>query len=114
MESGSSCQSPRITKAMTSPLSRLAPMLAHRVWPVKHHWAAGRRDARAVGSGARSAKLAVTDAAEKGVPFGLSKSQHESFRILAVADPHDAPVKARHLDAVSVRETKRALHPVRA
>src|ERR1700751_2727427 len=114
MESGSSCQSPRITKAMTSPLSRLAPMLAHRVWPVKRHWAAAQGDAAAVGSGAGPLKLAGTDAAEEGMPFGLSKSQHKPFRILAVADTHGAPVKARHLDAVSVRETKRALHPVRA
>jgi hypothetical protein len=89
-------------------------MLAHRVWPVKRHWAAGRRDAAAAGSGAWTVKLAVTDAAEEGVPFGLSKSQYQPFRILAVADTDGAPVKARHLDAVSVRETKRALHPVRA
>jgi hypothetical protein len=89
-------------------------MLAHHVWPVKRHWAAGRRDAAAAGSGAWTVELAVTDATEEGVPFGLSKSQYQPFRILAVADTDGAPVKARHLDAVSVRETERALHPVRA
>lgn len=58
-------------------------------------------------------ELAVSRAAEEGVPFVGREPQYRPPGVPAVAKADGATRQARHLNAVAVGETQRALNPVR-
>jgi hypothetical protein len=62
---------------------------------------------------AEAVEFSVSYAAEKCVPFVRGKTENRPPGIPAVADTDLVIGQARHLDAVAVGETQRALNPVR-
>ena len=70
----------------------------------------GRSAARALA--AEAVELPVSHAAEKIMPLVWRELQDRPVGVPAVADADLAAWQARHLDAVSVGVTQRALYPV--
>src|SRR5260370_5422433 len=62
---------------------------------------------------AETVEFSVACASEKRMPFVRRKSKNRPFGVPAVANADAAIGQARHLDAVAVGETQRALNPVR-
>jgi len=62
---------------------------------------------------AETIEFSVSCASEKRMPFIRCKSENRPLRVPAVADTDLAIGQVRHLDAVAVGETQRALNPVR-
>jgi hypothetical protein len=62
---------------------------------------------------AKTIEFSVSYAAEKCVPFVRRESENQSFGVPAVANADSTIGHARHLDAIAVGETQRALNPVR-
>jgi hypothetical protein len=63
---------------------------------------------------AETVEFSVSCASEKSMPFVRSKSENGPLGVPAVAYTDLATGQARDLDAVTVRETQRALDPVRS
>jgi hypothetical protein len=62
---------------------------------------------------AEAVEFSLSYTAEKCVPFIRSKTENRPPGVPAVADTDLVIGQARHLDAVAVGETQRALNPVR-
>ena len=60
---------------------------------------------------AETVEFPVSHAAEKSVPFVRGESENRPSGIPAIADADLARGQARHLNAVAVGETQRALDP---
>src|ERR1700727_807151 len=63
--------------------------------------------------GAEAVELPEPRAAEERLPFVRREAQHRPAGILAVAEADRATGQVRHLHAVAVGETQRALNPAR-
>ena len=60
---------------------------------------------------AEAVELAVPNATDERVPFFWREAENSASSIPAVPDANLAAGQARHLNAVTVRETQRAFHP---